>query len=210
MARATVAALWNMSYLSLQHAAGICAGRAEVLAAFGHFTWAMQEFARAEATYAQIGWNLNVAQVQISRATCLLDANQPVAEALTLLDQARQFFSDQNWPLEYVENVALGYCYAFLRQQNYLAAQAQLDRWEQVLGDFAIQDWPHLYAKLRQWQGMLAEDQRQYDLALMHYQQSLVLWQQVPASESTQQIVRERMAIVQAHMAEKPTADAAS
>ena len=98
----------------------------------------------------------------------------------------------------------------FYGSRTIVAAQAELDRWEQVLGDFAIHDWPHLYAKLRQWQGTLAEDQRQYDLALMHYQQSLALWQQVPASESTQQIVRERMAIVQAHMAEKPTADAAS
>ncbi len=107
-----------------------------------------------------------------------------------------------------MEAVALNCFYAYLLQRNYTAAQAELDRWEQTLNDFTSDTWPHLHAKLWQWRGALAEAQQQYDQALTCYQKSLTLWQQVSASESTQQIVRERMTIVQARVTETPPADA--
>ena len=209
VARAAVAALLDTPYTPLSRWAAVYAERAEVVALFGHTEWAMRELIRAEEAYEQVGWRLNVALTRNSRAAYLLDANRP-AEALVLLDQVPQFLNASAWPLGYLETVAAYYCHAYSLQQNFVAAQAELDRWEQALSDFAIDDWPHLYAKLWQWRGAVAEGQQQYEPALNSYQKSLTLWQQVPVSESTQQIVRERMTIVQAHMAERPAADAAS
>ena len=209
VARANTWAALNRPHTPLNVWANVYEMQAELAHIAGDSQQALGYFARAEESYEAAGWKLSVARMQLEQAACLIQLHQP-AKALQLLDQARAFFNVQTWPLIYLEGLLENYCFAFLQQSNYEAVQAELDRWEQLLGDFTTMDLTPNHAKLWQWRGALAERQRHYALALSQYQKSLTLWQQVPASASHQQLIQERMAAVQLRLSEEPHAEDAS